>query len=432
LHQEGLTEILQFANNFQTKMDAILTKKEGYRMASAGPPLETIEEGDENAGDVGDKVEHKVVKRSAKKASSIVDSIKVKVVAKMEQVAIEIENEKRPISNLKIENLNAGVIMKTSYTELTLKLQDIIVTDLNRETIHNTILTVVGGDALSCQIVLFNLEETSVYNSDDMKIDVSMGCVKIVFLNWFVSSVLSFLDNFQAAQQALADASAAAAETAKQNMVEAYSNAKRMLLNVRIKAPLIIVPVDSKSLQAISIDLGHLCITNRCSNIPNSAVNDRSPAILDEMKLELKDMEISKVEVLKKSDADDSLRIDENILNPTSFALIIKRNLSSGWYKEIPELDVSARLKSIVINLLGTDYQLLMSILSRNMTEGANERVVVVKKPEIDSRSSKRATQKSTKSIKPKATSTESQALASEEKKLTTKKKVDTFLQFSF
>lgn len=52
------------------------------------------------------------------------------------------------------------------------------------------ILTVVGGDALSCQIVLFNLEETSVYNSDDMKIDVSMGCVKIVFLNWFVSSVL--------------------------------------------------------------------------------------------------------------------------------------------------------------------------------------------------------------------------------------------------
>lgn len=82
----------------------------------------------------------------------------------------------------------------------------------------------------------------------------------------------NFLDNFQAAQQAIADASAAAAETAKQNMVEAYSNAKRMVLNVRIKAPIIIVPVDSKSLQAISIDLGHLCITNRCSNIPNSAV----------------------------------------------------------------------------------------------------------------------------------------------------------------
>lgn len=139
LHQEGLTEILQFANNFQTKIDAILSTKQGYRIASAGPPLETIEEGDENAENLDDKIEHKVVKRSTKKASSIVDSIKVKVMAQMEQVAIEIENEKRPITNLKIENLHAGVIMKTSYTELTLKLQDIIVTDLNTETIHSTV-----------------------------------------------------------------------------------------------------------------------------------------------------------------------------------------------------------------------------------------------------------------------------------------------------
>lgn len=142
LHQEGLTEILQFANNFQTKVDTILNGKyEGYRMASAGPPLETIEEGDETAdNEEEDKVEQKVVKQNAKKAALIVDSIKVKVVAKMEQVAIEIENEKRPISNLRIENFNAGVIMKTSCTELTLKLQDIIVTDLNTETIHSTVI----------------------------------------------------------------------------------------------------------------------------------------------------------------------------------------------------------------------------------------------------------------------------------------------------
>lgn len=142
LHQEGLTEILQFANNFQSKVDTILnSKNEGYRIASAGPPLETIEEGDENeTNEEEDKVEQKVVKRGVKKLASIVDSIKVKVVAKMEQVAIEIENEKRPISNLRIENLTAGVIMKTSYTELTLKLQDIIVTDLNSETIHSTVM----------------------------------------------------------------------------------------------------------------------------------------------------------------------------------------------------------------------------------------------------------------------------------------------------
>lgn len=141
LHQEGLTEILQFANNFQTKMETILNKNKGYHMASAGPPLETIAEVDEQVAEEDDsKVEQKVTKRNAKKSASVVDSIKVKVVAKMEQVAIEIENEKRPITNLKIENLNAGIIMKTSYTELTLKLQDIVVKDLNTETIHSTVI----------------------------------------------------------------------------------------------------------------------------------------------------------------------------------------------------------------------------------------------------------------------------------------------------
>lgn len=69
------------------------------------------------------------------------------------------------------------------------------------------------------------------------------------------------------------------------------------------------------------------------------------------MKLELKDMQISKVEIQQRAANETGLKQDENILNPTSFALIIKRNLSSGWYKEIPELDVSARLKSIVVSI---------------------------------------------------------------------------------
>lgn len=55
-------------------------------------------------------------------------------------------------------------------------------------------------------------------------------------------------------------------------MVEAYTNATRMRLNIKIKAPIIVIPVDSQSLQAIAIDLGYLFITNACSEIANSAV----------------------------------------------------------------------------------------------------------------------------------------------------------------
>jgi vacuolar protein sorting-associated protein 13A/C len=58
------------------------------------------------------------------------------------------------------------------------------------------------------------------------------------------------------------DASAAVAEAAKTNVVEAYTQATRMRLIVKINAPIIIVPVASDSLEAIAIDLGHLNISN--------------------------------------------------------------------------------------------------------------------------------------------------------------------------
>lgn len=147
LHQEGLTEILQFANNFQQKTDAILTQnKEGVeRIASAGSPLATIEEGDETE-DAEVAMTGKSTKSASKRDATVVDSIKVKVIAKVEQVAIEVDSERRPITNLKIQNLHAGVVMKTSYTEVLVKLQDIVVLDLNQETIHSTVSTLKRGN----------------------------------------------------------------------------------------------------------------------------------------------------------------------------------------------------------------------------------------------------------------------------------------------
>lgn len=63
----------------------------------------------------------------------------MKIVAKMQRVAVLIENDRRAIADLKIDNLTAGVVIKTSYTEVSAKLQDIIITDMNPETIHPTV-----------------------------------------------------------------------------------------------------------------------------------------------------------------------------------------------------------------------------------------------------------------------------------------------------
>lgn len=57
----------------------------------------------------------------------------------MEQVGVKLLCRKRSLATLKIQNFYAGMIIKSSYTEINLRLNDIIVTDLNPKTIHTTV-----------------------------------------------------------------------------------------------------------------------------------------------------------------------------------------------------------------------------------------------------------------------------------------------------
>lgn len=106
----------------------------------------------------------------------------------------------------------------------------------------------------------------------------------------------SFLNNFQAAQAALAQASAAAADAAKQNAMVAYETASRMKLDIKVKAPVIIVPMDSQSFNAIVLDLGFLSLNNVTTEV--DVPTDSRRAVLDEIKLELKNMRLAKAAIL--------------------------------------------------------------------------------------------------------------------------------------
>lgn len=74
-----------------------------------------------------------------------------------------------------------------------------------------------------------------------------------------------------------------------------------MKLNIRIKAPVILVPVDSQSTDALAIDLGLLEMTNTTIETPVPSVDQY--AVIDEIKLQLKDVKISKVVILDTNDS---------------------------------------------------------------------------------------------------------------------------------
>ncbi|XP_016940577.3 intermembrane lipid transfer protein Vps13 [Drosophila suzukii] len=380
LHQECLQRILEVVNNFQRNLDHVLAStRPRDRMGSIGGgdglkrKLNVILEDTEEI-----MTTNQMKRRKNTKRSRVVETVKVRVIANLDEVGLLLTSQNRPLAEMNVKKFVSSLIIKSSYTEVNIGLKDIQVLDLNPYTIHKNILSIVGKDAFNCQIVLYNKEETLDYNSDDMKITVDIGCMKIIFLNWFVAGVMNFLNNFTEAQATISQASAAAAETARQKAMDAYETATRMKLNVRIKAPIIIVPIGSEDTNALSLDLGLLELTNNTVEV--AVPNEERLAVIDEIKLHICDVKISKVVLL---DGNEST-VDEmdaavgylskfNMMNPMSCTLLVTRNLSYTWYRDVPELNLSGRLKSIELTLFADDYALVMNILNHNLNEGLDE-----------------------------------------------------------
>lgn len=226
-------------------------------------------------------------------------------------------------------------------------------------------MTVEGSEALSARIVLYNLDKEIETDKCDMSVDLTMGGLKIIFLNWFLTRMLEFLNEFQTAQSAIIEASQAAGKIAKENMQNVYEKATKLQLNINIKAPDIIIPENSKSFNAILIDLGHISISNKFLTLDIRNEQNFS-AVIDEMRLNLTDMKLSRVKLDKSGEIDKEL----TLLVPLTFKLTIKRNLSTSWYRAVPDIDITGRIFSITVLLSQLDYKTIMCVLSGNLSEG--------------------------------------------------------------
>ncbi|XP_050667360.1 intermembrane lipid transfer protein Vps13 isoform X3 [Leptidea sinapis] len=355
LHSEGLQEILVTVNEYQTRLNAIQSSVDRY--ATAGP-LETIVE-DEEFSVAKSKVN--VGKQSRSKQ---VESIQLKVNVKIGAVELTFATDVRPLSVVKLHGATAGLVLKPSYTQIDCTIASIKVEDLNPVTIHKEILKVLGGDVMNVQIVMYNVEQFPSTSDVNMSIDAQINCLRIVFLNWFVTSMLEFLNNFQEAQEAIIEASSHAAEAARANVHTAYQNSTKLALRLKLAAPIILVPENSTSAKAMLIDLGRLTIDNKFVEWVPADVS--SKVTVDEITLALEEMKVSCV-MLEGNEID--VTQERKLLRPTSFKLLVKRSLSS-WYHPLPDLDISGRMKTITIKVGHSDYKSIMKMLNQNLQEG--------------------------------------------------------------
>ena len=111
------------------------------------------------------------------------------------------------------------------------------------------------------------------------------------------SSSSSFLQNFtnhfHAAKEALSAATAQAAEKAASSVRDFAQKSFRLSMDVRLQAPLIIVPQSSVSHNALVVDLGLITVGNSFSLIPSEG-HLPLPAVLEKMDVKLTHLKLSR------------------------------------------------------------------------------------------------------------------------------------------
>lgn len=156
------------------------------------------------------------------------------------------------------------------------------------------------------------------------------------------------MSKFQTAQDTIVEASTRAAQSAKQNVQIAYEKATKIALNINLKAPDIVVPVDSKSRKALLLDMGYMTLTNTFLTLDVKDELKVHSAVIDEMKMKLTHFKLSSIEL-----NESLIMVHETVmLEPVTFILSVKRNLSASWYKVAPDLAVSGQIKTIKVSLL--------------------------------------------------------------------------------
>ncbi|KAG7483053.1 hypothetical protein JOB18_037841 [Solea senegalensis] len=275
---------------------------------------------------------------------------------------VEVCDDRRSIADIRVQGIHASVLVQAKETEVSARLRDIVVTDVNPGTTHRKAVSIVGEEVFSFKLSLFPGATEGGGYSDTSKVDgkvtLRLGCIRIVYLHKFLMSLKMFVDNFQTAKEALSTATAEAAEKAASSVRDFAQKSFRLSLDIKLKAPLIIIPQSSTSQNALVMDLGLITVGNSFSLL--SVDGCPLPAVIDNMDVQLTQLKLSRT---------NTDTVSSELLEPVNLHLNIRRNLSAAWYKKMAAVEVDGDLKPMKVALSQEDLKVLLRILMENLGE---------------------------------------------------------------
>lgn len=340
LHTEALLNTMNYFNNIFPQLEESTSVYVG----------ETEDKGD-------------VLKKIALKPSKKEDIINLQILAELSCLQIFIQDQKHNISEIKIEGLDSEVVMRPSVTQVNAKLRNIVVLDSDITAVYKKALYITGKEVFSFKMISYvDATAGSAYtnmNAVDVQLNLTVGCIEVVFVTKFLYSILAFIDNFQAVKNALAEATVQAAGMAATGVKELAQRSSRMALDVNIKAPVVFIPQSPVSENVFVADFGLITMTNKFYIIESKS---KLPPIIDLITIKLSEMRLYRTQFI-----DENYDKVLDLLLPLNLEVIVERNLSWEWYQEVPCFNVNAQLKPMEFILSQEDITIIFKTLYGNI-----------------------------------------------------------------
>ncbi|XP_054421308.1 intermembrane lipid transfer protein VPS13C isoform X3 [Pteronotus mesoamericanus] len=337
-------------------------------LSSAVPSSEPSEKEPELKPLVGES--RSIIVKAVSSSTSQDDVFDLKIMAELNSFNVLVCDQKCNIADIRIHGMDASISVKPKETDMFARLQDIIVTNVDLLSIHKKAVSILGDEVFRFQMTLYPDATEGKSYSDMSKVDgklsLKVGCIQIIYVHKFFMSLLNFLNNFQTAKEALSAATVQAAERAASSMKDLAQKSFRLLMDINLKAPVIIIPQSSVSPNAVIADLGLIKVENKFSLVPMEHYS--LPPVIDQMNIQLTQLKLSRTILqagLPQSDVE--------ILKPVNMLLSIQRNLAASWYLQIPGMVIKGKLKPMQVALSADDLTVLMKILLENLAEASSQ-----------------------------------------------------------
>ncbi|KAF7642770.1 hypothetical protein LDENG_00251010, partial [Lucifuga dentata] len=144
--------------------------------------------------DLGKQPEKTKRVKTASKGSKDGDIFSFKLFAMLGCFHVEVCDDRRSIADIRVQGIDASVVVQAKQTEVFARLRNILVTDVDPKTIHRKAVSIVGEEVFSFRLLLFpGATEGEGYGDTsrvDGKVTLRLGCIQIVYLHKFLMSLL--------------------------------------------------------------------------------------------------------------------------------------------------------------------------------------------------------------------------------------------------